>query len=357
MNEIGFLGIGIFIGILLGAGGVVLYNIFFTKRIQNTDLSNFSGDFKNLKDILGEMKTDSAKHKGALNQILSDVRLSEQQIAEAIRESKTTLISSGVKQGAWGQMVLEYILKEKLQFTEGEEFSTQKLYETEDGKLIPDVIVHFPDDRDVVVDSKVSLTAWDQYVNAKDEEIKKNALNEHRKSIKSHIDSLAKKNYQKIKEINSLDTVIMFCPNEPAISSLGEISRNMMDYAISKKVTLVGPSMLYFSLKTVEYYWKSEKQRKNIQTVIDLADKATSQANEIYESAQSAKDGAQESIEKIDEVLKKMKDGKGSFLSRILKMIKIGGLSPKTPVSKEVKEDIEMEEAQSIQTKGKNGNE
>ena len=151
----------------------------------------------------------------------------------------------------------------------------------------------------------------------------------------------------------------MFCPNEPAISSLGDISRNMMDYAISKKITLVGPSMLYFSLKTVEYFWKTEKQSKNVQNIIDLADKATSQAAEIYESAQTAKDSAKKSIEKIDEVLKKMKDGKGSFLSRILKMIKIGGLSPKKSIPHETKEDIDMNNAQSIKAKGedKNGKE
>ena len=155
---------------------------------------------------------------------------------------------------------------------------------------------------------------------------------------------MAGKNYQKIKDINSLDTVIMFCPNEPSISSLGDISRNIMDYAISKKITLVGPSMLYFALKTVEYFWKTEKQSKNVQKIIDLANKVSSQSVEIYDSAQSAHDSVEKSMEKLDAVMSKIKDGKGSLLSRILKMVKIGGLSPKKEIPHSIREEADFED-------------
>ena len=228
------------------------------------------------------------------------MRSAEQQVGLAAREIKNTLVTGGgQKQGAWGQLILEHILENKLQFTKGQEFEVQKSFSTDEGRLIPDVLVHFPDGRDVVIDSKVSLTAWDRYVNSTDEVEKKEALSDHRISIKNHIDSLAAKNYQKINAINSLDTVIMFCPNEPSISSLGDISRNMMDYAISKKITLVGPSMLYFALKTVEYFWKTEKQSKNVQRIIDLANKVSAQSVEIYDSAQSAHDSVEKSMEKL----------------------------------------------------------
>ena len=123
--------------------------------------------------------------------------------------------------------------------------------------------------------------------------------------------SLAKKNYQNLEGINSLDVVIMFCPNEAAISSLGNSSRKMMDYAIQKKITLVGPSMLYFTLKTVEYYWKAEKQSKNTQKIIDLANKISSQSIEIYESAKIARDSIQKTSSGVDDVMRKIKDGRG----------------------------------------------
>ena len=131
----------------------------------------------------------------------------------------------------------------------------------------------------------------------------------------------------------------MFCPNEPSISSLGDISRNLMDYAISKKVTLVGPSMLYFALKTVEYFWKTEKQSKNVQNIIDLANKVSSQSVEIYDSAQTAHASVEKTMEKLDAVMNKIK-GRGSLLSKILKMVRIGGLSPKKEIPHNIREEI-----------------
>jgi len=339
------LGIGLFLGIFIGSLGILLIQKIKKDQIVNTQDSDVFGEIKLLKKEVEDYNTNANMHRGSLNQILTDMRAAELQVGEAAREIKNTLVTGGgQKQGAWGQLILEHILENKLQFTKGQEFEIQKSFNTEDGRLIPDVLVHFPDGRDVVIDSKVSLTAWDRYVNSTDEAEKKEALKDHRKSIKDHIDSLAGKNYQNIKDINSLDTVIMFCPNEPSISSLGDISRNMMDYAISKKITLVGPSMLYFALKTVEYFWKTEKQSKNVQNIIDLANKVSSQSVEIYESTQSAHDSVEKSMEKLEAVMNKIKDGKGSLLSRILKMIKIGGLSPKKEIPNNIKEEVIKEE-------------
>ena len=117
-----------------------------------------------------------------------------------------------------------------------------------------------------------------------------------------------------------------------------------MDYAISKKITLVGPSMLYFALKTVEYFWKTEKQSKNVQNIIDLANKVSAQSVEIYDSAKSAQDSVEKSMEKLDAVMSKIKDGRGSLLSRIVKMIKIGGLSPKKEIPHNIREEVDEEE-------------
>ena len=240
-------------------------------------------------------------------------------------------------------MVLEHILT-KLQFTEGEEFEKHQNFKSEEGeRLIPDFIVHFPGNRDVVIDSKVNLTAWDEYVNTDDIQIKENALNRHKQSIKNHIDTLAKKNYQSLEGINTLDAVIMFCPNEAAISSLGNSSRKMMDYAIQKKITLVGPSMLYFTLKTVEYYWKAEKQSKNTQKIIELANKISSQSIEIYESARVAKESILKTSNGVEDVMKKIRDGRGSFLSKVDNLNKVGGLSPKKNIPANIQEELEAD--------------
>ena len=327
---INFLSLEFLLGIIVGCLVVVaIYQL--TKR--NNDNSSLETKITAIQNLLGNMKTEEDQRTGSINTALTDIKTASQEISLRSQEIKNTLISGpGQKQGAWGQMVLEFILG-KLGFTEGQEFQTQVSMKTYDGATkIPDVIVHFPDkdgQRDVVIDSKVSLTAWNEYENSDDENIKEEALKRHKKSIKDHIDSLSKKNYQKELGIKSLDGVIMFCPNEAAISTLGNSSRLMMEYAIEKKITLVGPAMLYFTLKTVEYYWRAEKQSKNTQQVIKLAEEIGSISIKVYEGAKKSVESIKKTSDGIDEVMNKIKDGRGSLLGKVNKMEKIGGISVK----------------------------
>ena len=327
---INFLSIEFLLGIIVGCLVVVaIYQL--TKR--NNDNSSLETKITAIQTLLGNMKTEEDQRTGSINTALTDIKTASQEISLRSQEIKNTLISGpGQKQGAWGQMVLEFILG-KLGFTEGQEFQTHVSMKTDDGATkIPDVIVHFPDKdgkRDVVIDSKVSLTAWNEYENSDDENIKEEALKRHKKSIKDHIDSLSKKNYQKELGIKSLDGVIMFCPNEAAISTLGNSSRLMMEYAIEKKITLVGPAMLYFTLKTVEYYWRAEKQSKNTQQVIKLAEEIGSISIKVYEGAKKSVESIKKTSDGIDEVMNKIKDGRGSLLGKVNKMEKVGGVSLK----------------------------
>ena len=327
---INFLSLEFLLGIIVGCLVVVaIYQL--TKR--NNDNSSLETKITAIQTLLGNMKTEEDQRTGSINTALTDLKTASQEISLRSQEIKNTLISGpGQKQGAWGQMVLEFILG-KLGFTEGQEFQTQVSMKTDDGATkIPDVIVHFPDkdgQRDVVIDSKVSLTAWNEYENSDDENIKEEALKRHKKSIKDHIDSLSKKNYQKELGIKSLDGVIMFCPNEAAISTLGNSSRLMMEYAIEKKITLVGPAMLYFTLKTVEYYWRAEKQSKNTQQVIKLAEEIGSISIKVYEGAKKSVESIKKTSDGIDEVMNKIKDGRGSLLGKVNKMEKVGGISVK----------------------------
>ena len=327
---INFLSLEFLLGIIVGCLVVVaIYQL--TKRNNNN--SSLETKITAIQTLLSNMKSEEDQRTGSINTALTDLKTASQEISLRSQEIKNTLISGpGQKQGAWGQMVLEFILG-KLGFTEGQEFQTQVSMKTDDGTTkIPDVIVHFPDkdgQRDVVIDSKVSLTAWNEYENSDDENIKEEALKRHKKSIKDHIDSLSKKNYQKELGIKSLDGVIMFCPNEAAISTLGNSSRLMMEYAIEKKITLVGPAMLYFTLKTVEYYWRAEKQSKNTQQVIKLAEEIGSISIKVYEGAKKSVESIKKTSDGIDEVMNKIKDGRSSLLGKVNKMEKVGGISVK----------------------------
>ena len=346
------------IGLIIG-GLITLVLYPMIKKKNDTEADNFHekmGAFKesisNIEQAIKELKEDEATRKGSISTMLEDFKTRGENLERVAREMKNTLISGpGQKQGAWGQMVLEYILK-KLEFTEGQQFETQKSITTEtQGRLIPDVIVHFPDNREVIIDSKVSLTAWDEYVNSDDPVIKEEALKRHRISIKNHIDSLSKKDYQKLYNINSLDSVIMFVPNEASISSLGDISRKMMEYALEKKITMVGPAMLYFTLKTVEYYWKAERQSKNIKEVVKLAEEIGTQGIRVYDSSKKAVEAIKKKSESVEEVLKQVKDGRGSLIGKVKKMEKMGGLTFKKKIPEEILEDIEEDVSEDQENK------
>ena len=332
-----------FLGLIIGGLFIfAIYPIIFKKK---RDLSTLEENLNDIKKTMNDLQDKNSSYQGKITEKLESFTLSGINFEKIANEMKNTLVAgSSQKQGAWGEMVLSHILN-KLQFTEGEEFEKHKnLKSDEDEKLIPDFIVHFPQNRDVIIDSKVNLTAWDEYVNSDDENVKENALTRHKQAIKNHIDTLSKKKYQNLKGINTLDAVIMFCPNEAAISSLGIASRKMMDHAIEKKITLVGPAMLYFTLKTVEHFWKAERQSKNTQKIIELANKISSQSIDIYESAKIAQDSIVKTTKGVDDVMKKIKDGKGSFLSKVDNLNKVGGLSPKKNIPEDIYEEIEIEE-------------
>ncbi len=325
--------IGLIAGIFIGW---VLKNILSKKE----NVGDLASNLKSLEQKIDGFQTANATERGSIKTILQDIKTGEADVVKAAEDIKKTLVSGGSQsQGSWGELVLNRILTDNLQFTEGEEFDVHKSFNEEDGRKIPDVIIHFPDGRDVVVDSKVSLKAWDEYVNATEEREKEEALERHKLSLKTHIDTLAKKNYQGIKGIKTVDTVIMFCPNESAISILPrQGGSKLFEYAIKNKVTLASPSIFYYMLKTAEYSWKADKQSKNVADIIKLANLVSAQAVDIYGSAKKAQEAIANTSDKVSEVMEKIKDGSGSFLSRIKRMNKLG-LTPKKQIPIAVDDD------------------
>jgi len=325
--------IGLMAGILIGW---VLKNIFSKKE----NVEDLASNLKSLEKKIDGFQTANDTERGSIKTILQDIKTGEADVVKAAEDIKKTLVTGGSQnQGSWGELVLTRILTENLQFTEGEEFEVHKSFNEEDGRKIPDVIIHFPDGRDVIVDSKVSLKAWDEYVNATDEREKEEALERHKLSLKTHIDTLAKKNYQGIKGIKTIDTVVMFCPNESAISILPrQGGSKLFEYAIKNKVTLASPSIFYYMLKTAEYSWKADKQSKNVAEIINLANLVSAQAVDIYGSAKKAQEAIANTSDKVSEVMEKIKDGSGSFLSRIKRMNKLG-LTPKKQIPIAVDDD------------------
>ena len=329
--------LGIIFGLL---AGLTIKSFFSKKKDNEVDLDTYAQDLKNLKKVIEGYQTTNSEDRGAVQTLLTSVQTGQAAVKEEAERIANTFISGGgQKQGAWGQMVLNNILTNNLGFREGQEYLTQESYNTEEGNLQPDVIINYPDGKCMIVDSKVSLTAFDEYANSSDERTKEDALKRHKQSLKNHIDSLNKKNYQGIKDLKTLDTVIMFVPNEKALELPDKGGLKLVEYALSKKVTLCGPSMLFLIFKVVEYFWKADKQSKNIIDIIELANKISTQTVDIYNSAKKAQDSIQKTSLGVSEVMDKIKDGKGSLLSKTSKMNKIGGLTPKKLPPSDIEDD------------------
>ena len=329
------------LGVILGLLAGFTIKSYFSKKNENeVDIDEYSQNLKDLKKVIEGYQTTNSEDRGAVQTLLTTVQTEVAGVKDESQRIANTFISGGgQKQGAWGQMVLNNILTNNLGFREGHEYLTQESYNTEEGNLQPDVIINYPDGKCMIVDSKVSLTAFDEYANSSDERTKEDALKRHKQSLKNHIDSLNKKNYQGIKDLKTLDTVIMFVPNEKALELPDKAGLKLVEYALSKKVTLCGPSMLFLIFKVVEYFWKADKQSKNILDVIELANKISTQTVDIYNSAKKAQDSIQKSSLGVSEVMDKIKDGKGSLLSKTSKMNKIGGLTPKKLPPNDIEDD------------------
>ena len=329
------------LGIVFGIfAGFAIKSFFSNKNKNEVNVEDYAQNLKDLKTAIEGYQTTNSEDRGAVKTLLGEVQTGQAAVKEEAERIANTFISGGgQKQGAWGQMVLNNILTNNLGFREGHEYLTQENYHTDEGNLQPDVIINYPDGKCMIVDSKVSLTAFDEYANSSDEKIKEDALKRHKQSLKNHIDSLNKKNYQGIKDLKTLDTVLMFVPNEKALELPEKGGQKLVEYALSKKVTLCGPSMLYLVFKVVEYFWKADRQSKNILNVIELANKISTQSVDIYNSAKKAQESIQKTSLGVSEVMDKIKDGKGSLLSKTLKMNKIGGLTPKKLPPGDVEDD------------------
>lgn len=242
---------------------------FATQNQQNLDtllkpLQEKIGEFKKRVDdvYMGEsrerfaLKAEIERLASLNNQMSNDT----QALTKALRgESKT--------QGDWGELVLETIL-EHSGLRKGHEYDVQNSHTDTDGsRLQPDVVIHLPENRHLVIDSKVSITAYTRYVQAEDEFQQQKELQAHVQSMKAHIQGLSAKNYQQLYGLGSIDFVLMFIPLEPAfLAAMGHQS-NLFQEALQKNIVIVCPSTLLATVRTVAHLWRQEHQNRNAQEI------------------------------------------------------------------------------------------
>lgn len=247
-----------------------------TARFTDTNRLNMEMILKPLGEKLAEFKTKveetydkESKQRFSLEERIRELVTLNQQISEDANNLTKALKGNNKVQGNWGEMILESIL-EKSGLKKGEAYFSQDILTDEGGRRIfneqnkslqPDVVVVYPGERKIVIDSKVSLNGYVKYVEAQTDEVRITAEKEHLLSIKKHIDELSIKAYQDY--IESLDFVMMFIPNEPAYILAMQLDSTIWDYAYKKRILLISPTNLIASLKVVADLWKREYQSRN----------------------------------------------------------------------------------------------
>ena len=309
------------LGFFSGAGVVALLYFFVIVRKKS--------DVKENND-LDSLKTNIQ----SIQQSLQNFNLAQDRI-------ENTLIRGGAQQqGPWGEFVLKNIL-DSVGRREGKEYETQKAYKDSDGNLQkPDVIVHMPGKRDIIIDSKVSLSAWHDYSNTKDQNAKAMHLKKFLEAVKNFVRSLSKDNYANLYEINTIDNVLMFIPIEPALLVLYNEGIKIIEDAWQKKIMIVGPSTLPYLLKAVENMWRLDKQTKTIKDIASAATDIYDKTVNVYESFNQANQSIDKAKDKMDEAKSRLQDGPGSLTKKVQKMKELGRLSTKKQLPIDSEDDI-----------------
>jgi len=276
--------------------------------------------------------------RAVLHKELSRLRELNEQITQDAKNLTNALKGENKTQGNWGEIVLERILEES-GLREGMEYETQGSYKNEAGsKLRPDVIIHLPQEKDIVIDSKVSLVAYERFMSAEDPKEKEEALKQHLASINAHIKGLSEKKYESLEGINTLDFILLFMPIEGAFLLALEQDSSFYSSAYEKNIMIVSPSTLLVTLRTIEHIWRTERQEQNAQEIARQAEALYDKFASFVEDLTKIGDQIGKTQESYEKALNKLSTGKGNLLRRVETMKKLG-LKPKKEITMLGEED------------------
>ena len=324
----------------------------------------FTKEFENLANKILDEKSQKFTHQNKENitnillPLQEKIQLFEKKISDsqkenihihaALKEQLITLQSQNLKitqeaenltkalkgdskmQGNWGELVLERVL-EKSGLEKDREYFVQQSFETEQGnRLMPDVVIALPDGNKMIVDSKVSLTHYERYVNAENDQDAAIQLKEHLNSLKRHIDQLSAKKYEDLYQIESPDFVLLFVPIEPAFAVAINEDPSIYTKAFEQNIVIVTPSTLLATLRTIVTMWTNEKQQKN---ALEIA----RQAGALYDKFEGFSQDLIQLGKKMDEskgaysaAMNKLVEGKGNLITSVEKLKKMGAKAKKS---------------------------
>ena len=299
------------------------------EQIDNL-LNPLGKEIKSFKEKVDQTNKDYIERNSALTQKIKSLESLNIQLSQDAVNLTKALKGDSKTQGDWGEIQLEVLL-EKSGLMDGVHFSTQGGYKDEEGKLKKtDCIVNLPDNKHLIIDSKVSLTAYEAYYNAEDEVSKNAALKKHVESIRKHFAELSGKDYPSLYGINAPDHVLMFVPVEPALMlALHEDQRIYLD-ALDKNIVLISNSTLLATLSTIASIWKQEDQKRNVLEIAKegglLYDKFEGFVSDLLSVGKSL----QNSQDSYQEAMNKLVDGRGNIIKKVENLKSLGAKTKKS---------------------------
>lgn len=291
---------------------------FTDQNRQNLDtiLSPLKEKISEFEKRVNDVYVSETRERAALAEQLKNLHELNKQMTEEANNLTRALKGDTKTQGSWGEYILESIL-EKSGLVKGREFMIQETIKSDDGaNLRPDVIVKLPDEKSMIIDSKVSLTAYESYCSQDDKTLREKSLAEHINSIRRHMKGLSPKDYQNLYGIQSLDFVLMFIPIEPAFALAVQNDQSLFYDAFERNIVIVSPSTLLATLRTISSIWRQEKQNRNALEIAkkggELYDKLAAFVDDLIKVGKQMDD----SKKTYEEAMKKLADGRGNIITR-----------------------------------------
>jgi len=291
-------------------------------QTKNSELlTPLQTQLKDFKDRIESITSEQVKERATLAAQIENLKKTSIEAQETTQNLTEALTYDNKKQGDWGEMILSSILSSS-GLREGYEFDTQKQLKNEDGDAFkPDVILHLPEDKDIIIDSKVSLKAYKDYIITQTDEA---LLKAHVASVESHINGISIKEYENLEGVRTLDFIFVFIPIESALLVALDHKPDLFTSALKKNIVLVSPSTLMMSLKTVHHIWQTERQNQNSE---EIARQAGAMYDKLFGFIKSM-DDIEKHLDKAQKSYKeargKLSDGRGNLIGRAEKLKELG---------------------------------
>jgi DNA recombination protein RmuC len=279
---------------------------------------------KNVNEVYRTESDERSTLKGEIRQLVERSK----EISDVANNLARALETDTKQQGDWGELVLEKIL-EFSGLRKDSEYKLQESFTTEDGRLRPDAVVYLPENKHIIIDSKVSLTAYKRIMTSDSEDERKSSLKAHLASVRTHIKELASSNYHSISALNQPDFILLFMPIESSFGVAIQADNELFSYAWEQKIVIVSPSTLLATLRTISSIWKQEKQSKNAQEIAEKAGRMYDKFVGFVADLETVGKKINESKTTYDEAFKKLKDGRGSLIDQSQQMKELGAKAKK----------------------------